>query len=209
MDQQRLRDRDRLVRQAFRLEWLTAGWMAVEAAVAIGSGVAARSLTLIAFGADSIVELLSAAVLLWRLAVEIRHGEAFSEAAERLASKIGGALLFLLMLYVIASAAWSLWNRQGQEYSAAGLAIAVAAIPAMLLLARAKLRIADEIGSRALRADAIESVTCGYLSLVVVGGLLAQLLLKAWWIDAVSALCLLPFLVKETREAWKDEGNCE
>lgn len=191
------------------MEWLTAGWMAIEAAVAIGSGMAAHSLTLIAFGADSIFELLSAAVLLWRLAVEMKHGEGFSEATERLASKIGGVLLFLLTLYVTASAAWSLWNRQGQEFSTAGLAIAVVAIPAMFLLAKAKLRIADQIESRALRADAIESVTCGYLSLVVVVGLLAELILRAWWIDAASALALVPFLVKEAREAWEDEANSE
>ena len=191
------------------MEWLTAGWMAIEAAVAIGSGMAAHSLTLIAFGADSIIELLSAAVLLWRLAVEMKHGEGISEATERLASKIGGVLLFLLTLYVTASAAWSLWNRQGQEFSTAGLAIAVVAIPAMFLLAKAKLRIADQIESRALRADAIESVTCGYLSLVVVIGLLAELILRAWWIDAASALALVPFLVKEAREAWDDEANSE
>lgn len=209
MDQHQLRGRDRLVRRAFRLEWLTAGWMAIEAAVAIGSGMAAHSLTLIAFGADSIIELLSAAVLLWRLAVEMKHGEGISEATERLASKIGGVLLFLLTLYVTASAAWSLWNRQGQEFSTAGLAIAVVAIPAMFLLAKAKLRIADQIESRALRADAIESVTCGYLSLVVVVGLLAELILRAWWIDAASALALVPFLVKEAREAWEDEANSE
>ena len=85
-----------LVRRAFRLEWLTAAWMAVEAAVAIGSGVAANSLSLIAFGADSLIELASAGVLLWRLNVEIRQGVEFSESIEQRASRIGGALLFAL-----------------------------------------------------------------------------------------------------------------
>ena len=63
-----------LVRRAFRLEWFTAGWMLIEAAVAIGSGAAANSLSLIAFGADSLIELASAGVLLWQLNVEIRRG---------------------------------------------------------------------------------------------------------------------------------------
>ena len=56
--------RSDLVRRAVRLEWLTAMWMLIEAAVAIGSGIAAHSLSLIAFGADSLIELASAAVLL-------------------------------------------------------------------------------------------------------------------------------------------------
>lgn len=205
MDQHQLNGRAQLVEQAFRLEWLTAGWMMIEAAVAIGAGIVAHSLTLIAFGIDSIIELLSAVVLLWRLAVEIKHGKEFSEATERFASKIGGALLLLLTVYVVASAGWGLWSRTGQVFSTAGLIVAALAIPVMYLLAKAKLRIADQIGSRALRADAIESVTCGYLSLVVVVGLLAELALNAWWIDSVSALALVPFLVKEAREAWESE----
>ena len=70
--------RQHLVRQAFRLEWITIGWMIIEAAVAIASGLAANSLTLLAFGIDSVIELVSAGVLIWRLAVELRPGQAFS-----------------------------------------------------------------------------------------------------------------------------------
>jgi hypothetical protein len=82
-------ERGDLVSRALRLEWLTLGWMAIEAAVAIGSGIAAHSLTLIAFGADSVIELASAGVLIWRLTAESRHGEAFIEAIERRAARIG------------------------------------------------------------------------------------------------------------------------
>jgi divalent metal cation (Fe/Co/Zn/Cd) transporter len=199
-------ERAALVRTAFELEWLTLAWMVVEAAVAIGAGLAARSLLLLAFGVDSIIELASAGLLLWRLSVELRHGRALSEAAERAAGRIGGILLFALAVYVVAGAAYSLWQRQGAEFSAAGLALTVAAIPIMYFLARRKLRIADEIGSRALRADAVESVTCGWLSLVVVAGLGAQLAFGAWWIDAVASLAIVYFLVKEGREAWAGDA---
>ena len=89
-------DRLPLIHEAFRLEWLTIGWMTVEAVVAIAAGVTAGSLVLIAFGLDSVIELASAGVLMWRLSVELRHGQAFSERAERIASRIGGALLFAL-----------------------------------------------------------------------------------------------------------------
>lgn len=198
-------ERSVLVLRAVRLEWLTAAWMVIEAAVAIGSGVAAQSLTLMAFGADSIIELLSAAVLLWRLTSEIRDGEEFSRSAERRASRIGGVLLLALALYVVASATWSLWSGRGQEFSIPGLTLAVVAVPVMYFLAKAKLRIADQIDSRALRADAAESTACGYLSLIVVVGLIAQAILSAWWIDGVSALVFVPFLLREAREAWTSE----
>ena len=74
-------DRLTLVREAFRLEWLTIGWMTVEAVVAIASGLAAGSLVLFAFGLDSVIELASAGVLMWRLTIELQHGQEFSENA--------------------------------------------------------------------------------------------------------------------------------
>jgi hypothetical protein len=90
-------ERTVLIQQAFRLEWLTVAWMVIEAVVAIGSGVIAGSLTLTAFGLDSVIELVSASVLIWRLTEELRRGEEFSRHAERIASRSGGALLFLLV----------------------------------------------------------------------------------------------------------------
>jgi divalent metal cation (Fe/Co/Zn/Cd) transporter len=152
--------------------------------------------------------LISAVVLIWRLGVELKHGKEFSQTAERRASKIGGGLLFALAAYVVLSVAWSIWNGQGEEFSVAGLALAVAAIPIMYFLAQRKIYLAEKIGSRALRADAVESTTCGWLSGVVVVGLTAQYLVGAWWIDAVTSLGIVWFVVKEAREAWKGEECC-
>ena len=87
-------EREALIREAFKLEWLTIGWMSVEAIVALASGLAAGSLVLVAFGLDSVIELASAGALVWRLTVELRRGQAFSVNAERLASQIAGGLLF-------------------------------------------------------------------------------------------------------------------
>ena len=195
-----------LIRQAFRLEWFTAGWMLIEAVVAIGAGVAARSLSLIAFGADSLIELVSAGVLLWRLNVELRHGADFPESVERRASRISAALLFVLAAYVVVNAAYGLWRHEGQEFSTPGMIVAVVAIPVMWWLARAKMRVAVQIGSRALRADAVESITCGYMSGVVVVGLIVQLLMPgSWWVDSIASLAIVALLVKEGREAWEAE----
>jgi divalent metal cation (Fe/Co/Zn/Cd) transporter len=79
----------------------------------------------------------------------------------------------------------------------------------MWLLSRRKLRLADALASRALRADAMESITCGWLSFVVLIGLLAQLALGAWWVDAVTSLVIVWLLVKEGREAWTAEEDDE
>jgi divalent metal cation (Fe/Co/Zn/Cd) transporter len=200
-------ERAPLIREAFCLEHITVGWMLIEGVVAIGTGVAARSITLFAFGIDSLIELASAGVLIWRLTVELRRGHFFAEAAERAASRIGGALLFALSAYVVVAAGWSLWTREGQAFSWLGLLVGFAAMPIMWVLSRRKLRIADALGSRALRADAMEGITCGWLSFAVVIGLMGQLMLGAWWIDSVTSLVIVWLLVKEGREAWKAEED--
>jgi divalent metal cation (Fe/Co/Zn/Cd) transporter len=198
-----------MIEQAFRLEYVTLAWMMLEAGVAIGSGIAAGSLTLVAFGIDSLIELASACVLVWRLTIELQHGRVFADSAERMASRIGGALLFALAAYVVASAGWLFWTRQGAEFSLPGLVIGVLSIPIMYFLARRKLQLATALGSRALRTDAVESITCGWLAFVVVIALVAQFFIGAWWVDPVASLGIVWFLVREGREAWEGEECCD
>jgi divalent metal cation (Fe/Co/Zn/Cd) transporter len=192
-----------LIRKAFRLEGLTIAWMIIEAA--IGVGIAAHSLLLLAFGIDNVIELASACVLVWRLTVELRHGQAFSEMAERQASRIAGGLLFALELYVVVTAAVGFLRQRGAEFSAPGIILTVAAIPIMYLLARRKLAVADLLGSSALRADAIESITCGG-AIVRCGPGLG---LGASWLDPLASLAIVYFLIKEGLEAWEGNECCD
>lgn len=198
-------DRLSLIREAFRLEWLSVGWMGVEAAIALAAGITAGSLVLTAFGLDSVIELASAGMLIWRLSVELRHGNVFSEDAERIAGRIGGVLLFALAAYVVLAAGWNLWTGDHGEFSALGFIITLLAIPIMRYLARRKIELANQLGSRALRADAMESVTCGWLSAVAVVSLGAQAVSGVGWIDSVGSLAIFWLLVKEGREAWRGE----
>jgi divalent metal cation (Fe/Co/Zn/Cd) transporter len=162
---------------------------------------------LLAFGIDSLIELVSAGILLWRLNVELRRGEVCAEDAERKATRIGTVLLFAFAIYVVISAGWKLWTGQGGEFSLLGLIVSVAAIPLMYFLSRRKVRLANALGSRALRADPVESITCGWLAFVVVGGMIAQFLIDAWWLDPLASLGVTYFLIREGREAWEG-GDC-
>lgn len=199
------------LRAGLRLEAVSIAWMVAEAAVSIGAGVAAGSLLLIAFGADSIIELVSAALLFWRLRRQalglLPDGEAL-EALERKVSRIAGFLLYALSAYVVAQAVYGLTHRHQAETSWPGIAVAVVAAFGMPLLARAKIRVADAIGSRALRADAMETFTCGYLSWALLAGLAANALLHWWWLDGAAALAVVPLLLKEAREAMTGECRC-
>lgn len=200
------------MRPALRLEAVTLLWMIVEAAASIGASIAASSLLLMAFGADSIVELISAGVLFWRLSREAQSGsdeEETIEAVERRAARIGGILLYALSLYVVLQAAYGLTHRQRAETSWLGMGVALVAALGMPILAKAKIRAADAIGSFALRADAMETFTCGYLSWVLLAGLAINALLHWWWLDAIASLAIVPLLLKEAREALSGGCHCQ
>ena len=125
---------------------------------------------------------------------------------EQRAARIAGYLLYALSLYVVLQALYGLLHRHQAESSVWGIAVAVVAALGMPVLARAKIRIADEIGSKALRADAMETFTCGYLSWILLAGLLANSLIHWWWLDSAASLLIVPLLWREAREAVSGEG---
>ena len=176
--------------------------MMIEAAVAIGAGITAHSLALTAFGADSVIELIAGGVLLWRLYVEASGASlARVQQAERTASWVVGSALLLLALYIAAAAVRELWVHSGADTSVLGIALSVASGLLMPVVARAKKRIGSEIGSKALRADGSCSMVCAYMAWTVLAGVTLTALFGWWWVDGLSALALLYFVVKEGWEA--------
>ena len=181
---------------------MTVAWMAAEAALAIGAGIAARSVLLTAFGFDSVIELLSGVTLLWRLSSEARGAAAARmERIERRATVISAALLGLLCLYLVLVGLAGLVERLHPSGSALGAGVAAAAVVVMPLLAWRKRRANTVIGSAALRADIAETVTCAYMAAATLAGAGLNLAFGLWWAEYVAALVLLVFIVMETREA--------
>jgi divalent metal cation (Fe/Co/Zn/Cd) transporter len=207
------RERADDVRVALMLTYITLGWMTIEGAASLLLGWASKSLLLEAFGIDSIIELFSASVLLWRLRIEAsgRADHARVEAVEHRASRLVGYTLYFLVTYVVFNSAYGLFIAHritDTHESAWGILIGLVAKIGMPILAGYKLKVAARLNSRALRADAIEAITCGYLSIVLMIGLAATRILGWWWLDSVAALALIPFLIKEARAAIEGEDTC-
>ena len=190
-----------------RLEVLTIAWMAVEAAVALGAGFAARSVLLTAFGADSVIELLSGLVLYRRLVAEAGAGGKAVERMEAGATRISAVLLVLLCLYVALSSVAGLVLRIAPSPSITGIAVCAVAVIAMPLLARAKGRVNRTLDSPSLRADIAETLSCAYLAATTLAGLIAATVTGWWWIQYVAALALLIWLIPETREALEERRH--
>lgn len=163
--------------------------------MALISGLSAGSVALVGFGLDSLIETTSAGILLWRLRFD--HKPEQRERSERLAHRLVGVCFLLLAAFVALDSVHALWMRARAERSIAGILIAIAAVIVMPLLARAKRRVAAELGSRALRSDSRQADFCAYLSAILLVGLLLETLFGWWWADPVAALVMVPIIARE------------
>src|SRR5947209_7313069 len=201
------------VRAGVQIEVITVAWMILEAVVAIGAGILARSVLLTAFGLDSVIELVTGGALLWRLITEARRGSLERvERAENRAAWVTGIGLVLLCLYIVATAVLSFISGSKAEGSVVGIGLALAALTVMPWLVWRKRDIAGRIDSSALRADAACSLTCAYMAAALLIGVVFTTLFGWWWADGIAALALLYWIVPEAREvleaARSGRGGC-
>ena len=187
--------RAELVARGRKLEYLTIAWNTFEAVVALVSGMVAGSVALVGFGLDSAIETASAGILLWRLRAD--HDASSRERAERIAHRLVGISFLVLAVYIAIESIRSLWLRESSSRSVPGILIAGAAVVVMPVLARAKRRVAGELGSRALHSDSKQADFCAYLSAILLVGLALQFTLGWWWADSVAALIMVPIIAHE------------
>jgi divalent metal cation (Fe/Co/Zn/Cd) transporter len=200
--------RETLLRRGLLLEIATLVWNVVEGVVAVAAGALSSSVALIGFGIDSFVETASAGVVGWRLRAELRgRSHEAAQQLERKTSRIAGALLILLAVYLVIDAGRRIAGFGGEaEESVVGIALTAVSLVVMPFLGWSKLRTARALGSGALRADAFETITCAWLSLTTLAGLLLNAVFGWWWADPLAALVLVPLIVREGLEGWRGEG---
>ena len=205
----RLSDPERalVVRRGLWLEHFTIAYNSLEGLIAVVFGALAGSIALVGFGFDSVIEVTSGAVLLWRLRAEMDATR--RERAEARSLRAVGLCFLALAVYVGYEAGVSLWRRELPESSVPGIVLAAASLVVMPLLARAKRRVARGINSRAMTADAKQTELCTYLSAILLAGLALNALLGWWWADPVAALLMVPLIGVEGYKALRGERCCE
>jgi len=193
------------VRRAQLLAGLGVGWHVLEAAVAVLAGILAGSIALVGFGADSVVEALAGFIVLWRFAAV----RASSEEAERRAQQLIAVSFFLIAAYVGVEAIRNLLGGEVPRASWLGIGLAAVTTVTMPLMARAKARVGDRLGSAATKGEGQQNMLCAYLSVALLVGLGANALLDWWWADPLTALAIAGVAVKEGWETWKGDPCCD
>jgi divalent metal cation (Fe/Co/Zn/Cd) transporter len=189
-----------LMSRALRLEYLTIGWNAIEAAVAVSAGIAAGSIALVGFGLDSLIEVFAASVVVWQL-------RGASEERERRALQLIAISFLVLAGYVVVEAARDLLVRAEAGESVVGIVLACVSLIAMPALAIAKRRTGKRLNSATLIADSIETLLCSYLSAILLAGLVLNATVGWWWADSLAALGIAFLAGREGLEIWRDEHD--
>ena len=189
-----------LVRRGLRIEYLSLAWMAVETLVVLSAGFWASSLALLAFGGDSIIELISS----WTVLTYLRRIETAQTVDEQKAEWITTFLLFLLIPTIALGLIFSYLTGVRAEASVLGIGVAVGSVIIMPLLAIEKKRIGARGNLTPLSIDAVESWTCFFMSIALLGGLLANYVWNVWWVDSVAACIILVFILREAFEALEE-----
>ena len=201
-----LPDRTAIVQRGQRLTWATIAYNSIEAVISIVAGLLAGSVALVGFGFDSVIELGSSVAGLWRLSADPSPER--RARAERHALRIIGLCFLVLAVYVLADAVRTLVTRERPEEAPLGIAIAIGSLVVMPLLARAKRRVAAQLSSSALTAEARQTQICTYLSAILLAGLLINAALGWWWADPVAALAMVPLIGYEGVEAVRGRTVC-
>jgi divalent metal cation (Fe/Co/Zn/Cd) transporter len=179
--------------------------MGAEGAVAITAGVLAGSIALISFGLDSVIEGAASLVIVWRFT----GSRLLSHAAEERAQKLVAVQFFLLAPYVAAESIHKLVTGEQAETSWIGIALVTSSLIGMPILGRAKMRLANTLGSVATRGEGTQNLLCAYLAAAVLVGLLGNTLFGLWWLDPAAALVVAGVAVKEGVDSWRGEGCCD
>ncbi len=194
------------VRRGTWLTWATIAYNCLEAVLAIGAGIVAGSIALVGFGLDSVVEVASSVAGLWRLRADASPAD--RARAEQTALRVIGVSFLVLAAYVCWDASLALWRREAPSESPIGIALACGSLIVMPVLAHAKRRVAAQLASRALTAEAKQTELCTYLSAILLAGLLLNAAFGWWWADPVAALVMVPIIGWEGVQAVRGRTTC-
>jgi divalent metal cation (Fe/Co/Zn/Cd) transporter len=197
-------ERDRLIRRAKALSWLSLAYMTAEGALAITAAILAGSVALLGFGLDSAIEALASVIVIWRFTGTRRH----SHDAEHRAERLVAISFFLLAPYIAQDAIRALIAGEHPHTSWLGIGLSVSSIIVMPQLGKAKHRLGQRLGSGATTGEGTQNMLCAYLAAGVLIGLMLNAAVGLWWADPVVALAIAALAIKEGHQTWQGEGCC-
>lgn len=188
----------KLIAIARRLAWFTIGYNLLEGVASIIFGISDDSISLFGFGLDSFIEVFSAVIILWRLGREFTHREyPAALRRERLSTRGIGILFLVLTAVILITSGYRFINRIHPDTAFPGIVVSILSLSFMFFLYKAKLSVAEKLNSKSLKSDAVCSLACIWLSVVLLAGSGVYYLSRIWWVDSLAALIIAGLILRE------------
>jgi divalent metal cation (Fe/Co/Zn/Cd) transporter len=184
------------LRRAIALSVASVGWNGVTGVSAVVVALSTGSLALLGFGFDAAIDSIASVALIWRFGAEQDQPHR-AERVERVAALIVGAVLVVLGLYLGFEAVRALVARSPHETSTVAIALLLVSAIVLPPLGLAKRRVADRLGSGALRSDSVLTLVAALLAVVGLVSAALTATLGLWWADAAGGLIVAVVLVRE------------
>src|SRR5690625_3637748 len=177
----------------------------IEVVISLTAGFTAGSTALVGWGLDSVVEVISASTLWWRLHGELEGiGEERVKRREKITLYVIASSFLIISIFITYDSVSKFVNQETAEWRTLGVIILIVSLVVYVVLIQANYNDGKRLDSKELIADANETIVCQYQTVAVLGGLLAIRWLDWWWADPVAALLIVPYALKEGWAAFKD-----
>lgn len=189
-----------LYKRALNLSYFTIIYNIVEGILSIFAGLIAGSTSLLGFGLDSVVESLSAIVMVWRFRKGGKISDNEEKKLEKKALKYIGYTFLILGIYLLYESSSKLYNAEIPNPSLLGILIAIVSIIVMPILFYMKYKTGKSLNSISLIADSKQTLACMYLSIALLFGLLLNYIYGIWQADPIVGIFIAIYLLKEGYE---------
>jgi len=191
-------DSHRMRMFALGISWISIVYNGIEGGVSIGMGAEVVSRALIVFGVQSVVEVLSAALVIYRFRRELDGNTPPNLPLEKRATLGIGILFIILTIGTWVASIIALAMHDEPDSSKPSLIISACSLVLMIFIWLPKPWIAAELNSSVMRGEAACSLACIYLTIVLfIGSLVYKIWSGGWWVDSTVAILLGFFFLRE------------
>ena len=198
-------EREKYLKKARKVQVYNVIYDTIEVAVSLTAGFISGSAALIGWGLDSIIEIISASTLWWRLQGEIKDiSDERVKKREKITLYVIAISFLIVSIFITYDSVTKFFNKETPDWSTMGITILLVSLVVNPILIWYKRKYGKKLDSKELIADSKDTFVCLYQTIAVLAGLLAVQYLNWWWADPVAALLIVPYALKEGWEAFKN-----
>ena len=203
----------KLYKQAYNLALFTICYNIIEGIISVVFGYEDKNLTLIGFGLDSFIEVMSNLGIVYMITRIRQNPQSERSEFEKTALKVTGYAFYLLCVGLLLGVVFTIVEEQKPNQTFAGILVSLVSIAVMVYVYTTQIRIGKQLNSAPIIADGECTKVCVYMSVVLLVSSGVYQFTGFKYADVIGLLGLIYFSYKEGRECFEkaagNECSCE